>query len=69
LDIKEVVWDYGNLKCPGLDELNFKFIKQFWYFFKDDVKRFLDEFHQHGRLLRGTNVSFISLIPKIDEPQ
>lgn len=68
MEIKEAAWEYGNQKYPGPNGLNRKFIKQFGNLLKDDVKRFLDEFHQNGVLPRGTNSSFITFIPKIDDP-
>ena len=36
---------------------------------KGDIMRFLEEFLSHGVLPRGTNLSFISLIAKCDNPQ
>lgn len=36
---------------------------------KDDIKQFLDEFHANDVMSRGCNTSFITLIPKIDDPQ
>jgi hypothetical protein len=36
---------------------------------KDDVMRFLVEFHRNGRLTKGINSTFIALIPKVDSPQ
>ena len=67
-EIKEVVWDYDRSKIPRLDRFNFKFIKSFWSILKDDIKRFLHDFHVNGVFLKGCNSSFIALIPKIDDP-
>ncbi|GLT66339.1 hypothetical protein SLA2020_387070 [Shorea laevis] len=53
----------GN-KAPGLDEFNFNFIKLIWSSMKEDFVSFFEEFHQRGRLVRGLNSSFITLIPK-----
>jgi len=36
---------------------------------KDDLMRFLHEFHRNGRLTKGINSTFIALIPKVDSPQ
>lgn len=57
------------MKCPGPYGINFKFIKLFWHLLKDDAMQFLVEFHQHGVLPRGSDFSFITLIPKVNEPQ
>ena len=60
-EVKAVVWDCDNLKCPGLDGISFGFIKDFWDILKDDVMRFLVEFHRNGRLTKGINSTFIAL--------
>ena len=68
-EVKVAVWDCENFKCPGPDGINFGFIKDFWNIVKDDVMRFLVEFHRNGRLAKGLNNTFIALIPKVDSPQ
>ena len=49
--------------------MNFGFIKEFWNELKDDVMRFISEFHRNGKLSKGINNTFIALIPKIDSPR
>jgi len=68
-EIKRVVWSGGSDRSPGLDGLNFKFIKQFWEVIKPDFLRFFDEFYVNGVFPRGLNASFIALIPKVADPQ
>ena len=68
-EIRAAVWDYGSEKSPGLDGLNFKFVKQFWEVLKSDISRFLAEFHANGIFPRGNNASFIALIPKLKDPR
>ena len=68
-EIRRAVWDCGGEKSPGPDGLNFKFIKHFWQLLKPDFLRFLDEFHANGVFPKGSNASFISLVPKVPEPQ
>ncbi|GKV33229.1 hypothetical protein SLEP1_g41758 [Rubroshorea leprosula] len=53
----------GN-KAPGPDRYNFNFIKFAWNSLKEDFVSFFGEFHQHGRLVKGLNSSFLTLIPK-----
>ncbi|GKV39565.1 hypothetical protein SLEP1_g47323 [Rubroshorea leprosula] len=53
----------GN-KAPGPDGYNFNFIKFAWNSLKEDFVSFFGEFHQHGRLVKGLNSSFLTLIPK-----
>lgn len=68
-EIRAAVWECGSEKSPGPDGLNFKFIKQFWKLLKPDISRFLDEFHANGIFPKGSNASFIALIPKVKDPQ
>ena len=65
----DVIWDYGSSKSSGLDDFNFKFIKEFWHILKGDIIKFLDDFHVSSNFTRGTNASSITLISKINEPQ
>ena len=68
-EIKEAVWSCGGDKCPGPDGFNFNFIKEFWEVLKPEFRRFVDEFYAHGSFPRGSNASFLALIPKINHPQ
>jgi len=68
-EVKVAVWDCDSYKCPGPDGVSFGFIKYFWDILKDDLMRFLMEFHRNGKLSKGINSTFISLIPKVDSPQ
>jgi len=63
------VWSCGGDKCPGLDGFNFNFIKEFWGVVKPEFRRFVDEFHVHGSFPKGSNASFLALIPKSNHPQ
>jgi len=36
---------------------------------KDDLMHFVSDFHRNGKLLKGINSTFITLIPKKDSPQ
>jgi len=68
-EVKQAVWDCDGFKSPGLDGINFGFLKQFWNELKDDFMRFFVEFHRNGKLTKGVNSTFIALIPKLDSPQ
>jgi hypothetical protein len=68
-EVKDAVWDCDSLKSSGPDGVNFGFIKEFWIDMKDDILRFVSEFHRNGRLAKGINSTFIVLIPKVDNPQ
>ena len=48
---------------------NFCFIKSFWELVKEDITKVLVQFHSNGLLPKGTNATFLALIPKTDSPQ
>ena len=68
-EVKATVWDCDNYKCPSPNGITFGFIKDFWDILRDDVMRFIGEFHRKGRLTKGINSTFIALIPKVESPQ
>ena len=68
-EITCAVWSCGNNKSPGPDGFNFRFIKNFWQEFKPDFLRFIVEFFVNASFLKGSNSSFIALIPKVKDPQ
>lgn len=57
----------GN-KAPGPDEINMLFFKKCWKVVKKEVLQFMQDFHQYGKLVGGLNSSFITLVPKKDNP-
>jgi hypothetical protein len=67
-ELKMAVRDYDSYKCSGPDGVNFGFIKDFWEVMKSDLLRFVSDFHCNGKLLKGINSTFITLIPKKDSP-
>lgn len=69
---EEEVWNVmkscdGN-KSPGPDEFNMLSIKKGWGFMKKDIMDFLSEFHKNCKRPRGISSSFITLIPKVENP-
>jgi hypothetical protein len=62
-ELKNTVWDCDSYKCPSPDSGNFGFIKDFWLDMKEDLMHFVTDFHRNGKLLRGINSTFITLIP------
>ena len=68
-EVKAAVWDCESFKSPCPDGVNFGFIKEFWHVLKEDLMRFVLEFHQNGKFSRGINSTFIALIPKVESPQ
>ncbi|GJY70863.1 putative RNA-directed DNA polymerase [Tanacetum coccineum] len=67
-EIKDAIWDCGGDKAPGPDGFTFKFIKKHWEIIKDDIIAYVKEFENTAYIPRGCNSSFITLIPKIDDP-
>ncbi|CAJ2671427.1 unnamed protein product [Trifolium pratense] len=67
-EIKQAVWDCKSMKSPGPDGVSSGFIKDFWEDLKSDIFRFVMEFHEKGKLVKGINSTFIALIPKKDNP-
>lgn len=69
---EEEIWNAirncdGN-KSPGPDGFNLASIKKGWAFMKNDILKFMEEFHTNCNLPIGINTSFITLIPKCDSP-
>ncbi|GJW29733.1 RNA-directed DNA polymerase, eukaryota, reverse transcriptase zinc-binding domain protein [Tanacetum coccineum] len=52
----------------GPDGFTFKFIKKQWDVIKDDIFAYVKEFELTSFIPRGCNSSFITLIPKVDDP-
>nr|KAJ0198355.1 hypothetical protein LSAT_V11C700353770 [Lactuca sativa] len=67
-EIKNVVWDCGVDRAPGPDGLSFRFLRHFWEILADDVIAFLQDFFAKLVFLKGCDSSFITLIPKSDNP-
>lgn len=57
----------GN-KTPGPDGFNLAYFQKFWKILKSDLLQFFKDFHRNGKLVLGLNSSFISLIPKVENP-
>jgi len=68
-EVKAAIWDCDSFKSLGPDGINFGFFKDFRSDLKEDVMRFVNEFHRNGKLSKGINSTFIALIPKVDSPQ
>ncbi|KAL6566436.1 hypothetical protein OROGR_002051 [Orobanche gracilis] len=68
-EIKEAVWNCDGDKSPGPDGYNFTFIKNFWSCLKNDIIKMVDNFYERGCFPRGSNASFLVLIPKCNSPQ
>ena len=63
-EIKEANLDCRGEKVPEPDEFSFKFIKHYWPLMQDNIMRFVKHFEAFACLSRGSNSSFIMLLPK-----
>jgi hypothetical protein len=57
------MWDCDSSKSQGSDGINSGFFKDFWVELKDDIMRFISEFHWNEKFSKGINSTFIDLIP------
>jgi len=68
-EIKESIWNCGSHKSPGPDGVTFNFIKNNWSFLEKEMYGAVKFFHKEGKIPKGCNASFITLIPKSENPQ
>ncbi|GKU94756.1 hypothetical protein SLEP1_g8202 [Rubroshorea leprosula] len=68
-EVKAAVWNCDSAKAPGPDGFSFGFLKAEWEVIKEDILKFLNDFHNNSRMVRGSNPSFLVLIPKKENPQ
>ncbi|GJS72037.1 RNA-directed DNA polymerase, eukaryota [Tanacetum coccineum] len=66
-EIKKAVWDCGVDKSPGPDGFTFDFYRRYWTFLENDVVEVVLYFFNYGQFPKGSNSSFITLIPKTQE--
>lgn len=57
------------IKAQGLDGFNIDFIKSCWDLIEKDVMRFINEFYETTKLPKSISASFLTLLPKKENPQ
>jgi len=67
-EIRIAVWRCDSCKSPDPNSFNFGFIKFYWDIVKNDVVAAVKDFAVNGHWPKGTNASFLCLIPKIENP-
>ncbi|KAA8535264.1 hypothetical protein F0562_030267 [Nyssa sinensis] len=67
-EIWEAVKAYGGNKAPGPDGFNFLSIRKSWKFMKKEFLNFIHEFADKARLVKGLNSTFMTLVPKKENP-
>ncbi|GKV30574.1 hypothetical protein SLEP1_g39375 [Rubroshorea leprosula] len=67
-EIREAISSCASDKASGPDGFNFHFIKSAWGTVGTDMINFIKEFHHNGKLVKGINFSYITLVPKKKNP-
>ena len=67
-EIKNAVWACGVDKAPGFDGYNFRFIREMWDVIKEEIYEFVLAFFQSRISMRGINITWVALIPKVADP-
>lgn len=67
-ELKLAVWSCGANKAPGPDGFSLEFFRKFWDIIKADLLMAVKQFERSGRIDRGCNASFITLVPKVLDP-
>nr|GEX89770.1 RNA-directed DNA polymerase, eukaryota [Tanacetum cinerariifolium] len=68
-EIRTAVWACGENKSPGPDGFTFEFFRKFWDTIGPDLCLAVEWFFDHGSFSRGCNSSFITSIPKVQDPK
>ncbi|XP_074265807.1 uncharacterized protein LOC141588255 [Silene latifolia] len=68
-EVRTAVFQMGALKSPGPDGVPAIFYQKCWYFIKKDVTRAVLSVLNSGMVLKELNRTFITLIPKCDNPE
>lgn len=67
-EVLRAIKQCGSKKAPGPDGFNFGFLKRFWEIIKVDLMKAIKWFWNTGEISKGCNSSFVTLIPKIQDP-
>lgn len=68
-EIDQALDSMASDKAPGPDGLNVRSLKFLWPFLKQKIQSFIKDFQLNSSLPAGINSSFITLIPKIQNPE
>ncbi|XP_028064582.1 uncharacterized protein LOC114267718 [Camellia sinensis] len=67
-EIWVAIKDCDGNKAPGPDGFNLSCIQNCWSIMKGEFLQFFKEFHSYGKMAKGVNSFFITLIPKKENP-
>jgi hypothetical protein len=68
-EIDNVILDLPSDKAPGPDGFNNTFIKNCWPIIRGDMYKLCFDFFHHRPDLKSINHSYITLVPKKDNPE
>lgn len=68
-EIREVIFGCEGDRSPGSGGLNMEFINRCYEVVGEDIIGFVQEFHRNAKLPKAMTSSFLTLIPKFDNPQ
>jgi len=68
IEIKMAVWDCDGDKAQGPDGFSFSLIKKFWSILGHTIFVVVKELCTSGKLVKGSNSSFLALLPKVIDP-
>lgn len=68
-EIQQAVWCCEGFKALGPDDFSTNFVKKNLEFLKHDFVAAINEFGKTGQIPRGCNSTFLTLIPKVGDPQ
>nr|GEV45596.1 RNA-directed DNA polymerase, eukaryota [Tanacetum cinerariifolium] len=68
-EVRKAVRGCGDNKSPGPDGFTAEFFRKYWYILGSDLYDAVVWFFDNGSFARGCNTSFITLIPKIQDPK
>nr|GEW23611.1 transposon TX1 uncharacterized [Tanacetum cinerariifolium] len=68
-EIRKAVWACSENKSPEPDGFTFEFFRKFWDNIGSDFCSAVEWFFDHCSFAKGSNSSFIALIPKSHEPK
>lgn len=68
-EVKQAVWSCDGNKSVGPDGYSLEFYKQNWEVVKMDIISFVCDFYEKAILTKSCTSYFITLIPKIKNPQ
>ena len=68
-EIRDAVWNCDSSKSPDPNGFNFGFLKHCWEIIKLEVVSAVKDFASKSHWPRGSNASFLSLCPKVENSQ